>query len=150
MFADNQTEKVKIHNDIDSFIAKKPVVTIGTFDGVHLGHQRVISRLKEIAQQQGGESVIFTFNPHPRLVTSPDKTNLRLLTTLDEKKELFSQAGIDHLIIYPFTKSFAELKYPEFVETILVGKIKVFTNHGQLGIFDPLLGIQIDTYRKIS
>ncbi len=124
MFADNQTRKVKIHNDIDSFIAKKPVVTIGTFDGVHLGHQRVIGRLKEIAQQQGGESVIFTFNPHPRLVTSPDKTNLRLLTTLDEKKELFSQAGIDHLIIYPFTKSFAELKYSEFVETILVGKIK--------------------------
>jgi riboflavin kinase/FMN adenylyltransferase len=115
---------VKIYNDIDSFRGNKPVVTIGTFDGVHLGHQRVIERLKDIAGKQGGETVIFTFNPHPRTVTSPDKANLRLLTTLDEKKELFSKAGIDHLIIYPFTKSFAQLNYSEFVKTILIDKLK--------------------------
>ena len=124
MFAANQTKEVKIHNDIDRFSGNKPVVTIGTFDGVHLGHQRVIDRLKEIAVRQGGETVIFTFHPHPRLVTSPDKTNLRLLTTLDEKRELFRNAGIDHLIIYPFTRSFAELNYSEFVKTILIDKIK--------------------------
>jgi riboflavin kinase / FMN adenylyltransferase len=115
---------VKIYNDIDSFNGNKPVVTIGTFDGVHLGHQRVIERLKDIASKQGGETVIFTFNPHPRTVTSPDKADLRILTTLDEKKELFSKAGIDHLIIYPFTKSFAQLNYSEFVKTILIEKLK--------------------------
>ena len=115
---------MKIYNNINSFSGYKPVVTIGTFDGVHLGHQRVIERLKDIAKEQGGETVIFTFDPHPRSVTSPDKANLRLLTTLDEKKELFSKAGIDHLIIYPFTKSFAQLNYSEFVNTILIDKLK--------------------------
>jgi riboflavin kinase/FMN adenylyltransferase len=124
MFAVNQTNKVKIYNDISSFRGNKPVVTIGTFDGVHMGHQRVIERLKNIAQKQGGESVIFTFDPHPRLVTTPDEANLRLLTTLNEKKELFRTAGIDHLIIYPFTKAFSELRYSEFVKTILIDKIR--------------------------
>ncbi len=99
------------------------MVTIGTFDGVHLGHRKVIARLKEIAGEHGGESVIFTFYPHPRLVTAPDETNLRLLTTLNEKKELFAQSGIDHLIVFPFTKAFSELSYTEFVEEILVKKM---------------------------
>ncbi|RIH66425.1 bifunctional riboflavin kinase/FAD synthetase [Mariniphaga sediminis] len=114
---------MKIHHDINSFKAHKPVVTIGTFDGVHLGHRKVIARLKEIAGEHGGESVIFTFYPHPRLVTAPDETNLRLLTTLNEKKELFAQSGIDHLIVFPFTKAFSELSYTEFVEEILVKKM---------------------------
>lgn len=99
------------------------MVTIGTFDGVHLGHRKVIARLKEIAREHEGESVIFTFYPHPRLVTAPDETNLRLLTTLNEKKELFAQSGIDHLIVFPFTRAFSELSYTEFVEEILVKKM---------------------------
>lgn len=99
------------------------MVTIGTFDGVHRGHQKVISRLKEYAKKYNGESVIFTFYPHPRLVTAPNERNLRLLTTLEEKTELFEKNGIDHLIIYPFTKSFSELSYQEFVKDILVEKI---------------------------
>lgn len=99
------------------------MVTIGTFDGVHLGHQKVISRLKEIASEYGGESVIYTFYPHPRLVTKPEESNLRLLTTLEEKKKLFSLSGIDHLIVFPFTKSFSELSYSEFVQQILVEKM---------------------------
>jgi riboflavin kinase / FMN adenylyltransferase len=114
---------VKIHNDINSFKAQKPVVTIGTFDGVHLGHQKVIVRLKEFARSHDGESVIFTFYPHPRMVTAPNEKDLRLLTTLEEKKELFAQSGIDHLIVFPFTKEFSELTYSEFVEQILVKKI---------------------------
>jgi riboflavin kinase / FMN adenylyltransferase len=114
---------VKIHTNIDQFKAEKPVVTIGTFDGLHLGHQKVISRLKKIAAEHGGESVIFTFYPHPRLVTSPGESTLRLLTTLEEKKELFARSGIDHLIVYPFTREFAELSYAEFVEEILVKRI---------------------------
>ncbi len=123
MFADNQ-KKVEIHYNIESFSGKKPVVTIGTFDGIHLGHQKVIKRLKEIAEKVGGKSVIFTFSPHPRMVTAPDKLKLKFLTTLDEKIELFRKAEVDHLIIYPFTKKFAEMNYSEFVKTILVDKIK--------------------------
>lgn len=115
---------MKIHHDLENFNAHKPVLTIGTFDGVHLGHQRVISHLKKFAESHKGESVVFTFHPHPRLVTSPNESSLRLLTTLNEKKQLFAQSGIDHLIVYPFTKEFAALTYNEFVKNILVDKIK--------------------------
>ncbi|MDD4107660.1 MAG: adenylyltransferase/cytidyltransferase family protein, partial [Prolixibacteraceae bacterium] len=111
---------MKIYHDINLFRGKKPIVTIGTFDGVHLGHQQVIKRLRDIARREGGESVIFTFDPHPRLVTYPDDTTLRLLTTLDEKKQLFAKSGIDHLIVYPFTKAFSELSYSRFVREILI------------------------------
>lgn len=114
---------MKIHTNTDQFKAVNPVVTIGTFDGVHLGHQKVISRLKDFADTHDGESVIFTFHPHPRLVTRPEETNLRLLTTLEEKKALFAASGIDHLIVFPFTKSFSELSYGEFVKQVLVDKI---------------------------
>jgi riboflavin kinase / FMN adenylyltransferase len=115
---------VKTHSNFNDFNAIKPVVTIGTFDGVHLGHRIVISRLKEYAKHYGGETVIFTFYPHPRLVTSPNETSLRLLTTLEEKKQYFAELGIDHLVIIPFTKEFSELTYSEFVEKILVDKIR--------------------------
>lgn len=115
---------MKLHTNLKSFKATNPVVTIGTFDGVHLGHQKVILRLKEIAKKHNGESVIFTFYPHPRLVTSTSETNLRLLTTLEEKKMLFEKFGIDHLVVYPFNKAFSELTYNEFVEQILVEKMK--------------------------
>ena len=114
---------MKLHTNLNSFKATNPVVTIGTFDGVHLGHQKVITRLKEIAKKHNGESVIFTFYPHPRLVTSTSETNLRLLTTLEEKKMLFEKFGIDHLVVYPFNKAFSELTYSEFVEQILVEKM---------------------------
>lgn len=115
---------MKVYHNINNFEAKNPVVTIGTFDGVHLGHQKVIARLKEFARKHDGESVIFTFHPHPRLVTAPNEGNLRLLTTIEEKKQLFEKSGIDHLIVYPFTKSFSELSYSSFVKNILVDKLK--------------------------
>lgn len=114
---------MKIHRDLNSFSAKNPVLTIGTFDGVHLGHRKIISRLQNLAETVNGESVIFTFDPHPRKVVSPNETNLRLLTTLNEKIALFGQSGIDHLIIYPFTPEFSALTYEEFVEQILIEKI---------------------------
>jgi len=119
----SKIKRVKVYRDINNFKAKNPVVTIGTFDGVHLGHQKVIERLKAYAQKYNGESVIFTFYPHPRLVTAPNEGNLRLLTTLEEKTALFEKTGIDHLVIFPFTKSFSELSYKEFVKNILVEKI---------------------------
>lgn len=117
---------MKVYRDLKDFSARNPVVTLGTFDGVHKGHQAVILRLQEFAQQYNGETVIFTFYPHPRLVTSPAETNLRLLTTLEEKIKLFESLGIDHLIIYPFTREFSQLSYTEFVKTILVDQIKTY------------------------
>jgi len=114
---------VKIHRDLNNFYAQNPVLTVGTFDGVHLGHRKIIARLHDLAKAINGESVIFTFDLHPRKIVAPAETNLRLLTTLDEKIELFEQSGIDHLIIYPFTPEFAQLTYEEFVEQILVGQI---------------------------
>ena len=114
---------MKIHRDLNNFYAQNPVLTVGTFDGVHLGHRKIIARLHDLAKDINGESVIFTFDPHPRKIVAPAETNLRLLTTLDEKIELFEQSGIDHLIIYPFTPEFAQLTYEEFVEQILVGQI---------------------------
>jgi riboflavin kinase/FMN adenylyltransferase len=114
---------VKIHRDLKDFHAQNPVLTIGTFDGVHLGHRKIIARLHDLAKTINGESVIFTFDPHPRKVVAPDETNLRLLTTLEEKIVLFEQSGIDHLIIYPFTTEFSQMTYEEFVEKVLVGQI---------------------------
>ena len=114
---------MKIHRDLNSFHAINPVLTIGTFDGVHLGHRKIIAALHDRAKSINGESVIFTFDPHPRKVVAPDEASLRLLTTLDEKIALFEQSGIDHLIIYPFTLEFSRLTYEEFVEIVLVGQI---------------------------
>lgn len=122
---------MKIHNGVDDFSARNPVVTIGTFDGVHLGHRKVIRRLNEVAASQNGESVIFTFFPHPRLVVSPGETNLRLLTTLEEKTELLSDLRVGHLIVFPFTKEFSRLSYSSFVEKILYEKIR--TRHLVVG-----------------
>lgn len=116
---------MKVYRDVNEFNVAKPVLTVGSFDGVHLGHRKVINRLNEIARQNGGESVIFTFSPHPRLVLTKDQGSLRLLTTLNEKIELLDQAGVDHLIIYPFTRTFSELSYTDFVRILLVKQLKI-------------------------
>jgi len=101
------------------------VVTIGTFDGVHLGHREVISELKRLSSHSMGESVVFTFDPHPRIVITPQEDTIRLLSTKDEKIRLMDEIGIDHLVIYPFTKEFSRLTYDEFVEKILVGSMNI-------------------------
>lgn len=118
---------MKIYRDIDEFQVENPILTIGSFDGVHQGHLKIINRLKEIARENNGESVIFTFYPHPRLVLFPEEGNLRLLTTLNEKIRLFERAGIDHLIIYPFTREFSQLTYSDFVKNVLVDSLKIKT-----------------------
>jgi riboflavin kinase/FMN adenylyltransferase len=117
---------VKVYTQPDDFKAIRPVVTIGTFDGVHLGHRKIISRLKEIAAEAGGETVIFTFHPHPRQILTPEEHNLRLINTLDEKIKLLSDSGIDHLIVYPFTLEFAAMPYTDFVGEILVKQIGTY------------------------
>jgi len=118
---------LKIHNDIDFFNAVNPVITIGTFDGVHLGHRKVIDQLNEIANSVGGESVVFTFYPHPRLVVSANESNLRLLTTFSEKANQLELAGVDHLVVYPFTIDFAEISYDIFIREILIKKLHLHT-----------------------
>ncbi|WP_395803850.1 bifunctional riboflavin kinase/FAD synthetase [Daejeonella sp.] len=115
---------MKIYTHIDEFKQiKNAVLTIGTFDGVHIGHQKIISRLKEVAQQKGGETVILTFFPHPRMILHPDDLNIKLISTMDEKAELMKSLGIDHLIITPFTRDFSNLNPQEYIKDILVEKI---------------------------
>jgi riboflavin kinase/FMN adenylyltransferase len=115
---------MNIYHSLDSFKKLEyGVVTSGTFDGVHLGHKKILSRLREISEESGGESVVLTFWPHPRTVVSEDSQGLQLLSTIDEKIELFSQLGIQHLAIVPFTRAFSELSSAEFIQHILVDKI---------------------------
>ena len=115
---------MKIHTNLDSFKGVNvPVLTSGTFDGVHTGHRKLLQRLKQIASENEGESVVLTFSPHPRTILFPDDHALKLLSTLDEKIELLAQQGIDHLIIYPFTKAFSRISSLTFIRDILVNQI---------------------------
>lgn len=116
---------MKVYTNIDDFKdVKNPIVTTGTFDGVHLGHQKIISRLKDVAKEEDGSTVLLTFSPHPRMVLFPDDNELKLLNTLSEKIELLEKYGVDHLIVYPFTKEFSRLTSIEFVRNILVNSIQ--------------------------
>ncbi len=99
------------------------VVTIGTFDGVHLGHQKIIQRLNAEADKIGGESVLFTFFPHPRMVIFPDTHGLKLIQTQAEKIENLRALGLKHLIIFPFTMDFADVTADHFVSDYLIEKL---------------------------
>ena len=115
---------MKIYNSISNFQnVCRPILTTGTFDGVHLGHQIIIDRLKEIAKNQNGETVLLTFFPHPRMVLFPKDHNLKLINTMEEKKILLEEAGIDHLIIHPFTNEFSRTSSMKFVRDIIVNEI---------------------------
>jgi len=117
---------VKVYTDIDQFgPVEKPFVTTGTFDGVHFGHRVILKKLINQAKAEGGESVLLTFYPHPRMILFPDDNNLKLLTTQPEKIKLLEKLGIQHLIIIPFTVEFSRMKAFEFVRDILVNKIGV-------------------------
>lgn len=115
---------MKIYHSIDDFNKLEyAVVTSGTFDGVHVGHQRILSRLKEIATKNSGETVVITFWPHPRLVLKPNESPVKLLNTFEEKAELLKEQGIHHLIRIPFTKEFSQIPSSEFISQILVNTI---------------------------
>jgi len=101
------------------------VVTVGTFDGVHLGHQAIIRRMIAEAKRIDGESVIVTFDPHPRMVVHSDSRDLKLINSPKRKIDLIRKTGIDHLIVIPFTPEFARLSSIEFIRSILVEKIGV-------------------------
>ena len=106
---------------------KNAVVTQGTFDGVHKAHKIILDKVKQISIEKGGESVVMTFEPHPRMVLKPDNHDLKLLTTLDEKIELLRMEGIQNLIVIPFTIELSQLHSQEFIKQILVDKISTKT-----------------------
>jgi riboflavin kinase / FMN adenylyltransferase len=115
---------MKIYHGLEDFNRlTTAVVTIGTFDGVHVGHHKILTRLKEIASACNGETVVITFWPHPRLVLHPEDTGLKLLNTFEEKAELLKEHSIQHLIRIPFTKEFSQLSGEEFISRILVDTI---------------------------
>jgi len=115
---------LKEHKGAHTFKSDHPtVVTIGTFDGVHAGHQKIIERLVNEAKISNLESVILTFFPHPRMVLQKD-SDIKLINTIEERKQLLEKSGIDHLIIHPFTYQFSRLTALEFVRDILVNKLK--------------------------
>ncbi len=116
---------MKIHYDIESIPALNiTAVTTGTFDGVHLGHKIIIERLIAAARTIGGESVLLTFYPHPRMVLFPDDDQIKMLNTPIEKENLLQASGIDHLVVIPFTKEFSRLSSLEFVRNILSNTLK--------------------------
>lgn len=111
---------MKVYDAIDTFRPQKPtVVTIGTFDGVHLGHRKIIERVVSTAKISNYESVLLSFFPHPRMVVQ-HQADIRLLNTIDERRQILSTTGLNHLIIHPFTKSFSRQTALQFVENVLV------------------------------
>ena len=100
------------------------VVTIGTFDGVHLGHRKILKRLRFLADQSHGETVLVTFWPHPRMVLRPESHDIKLLSTFEEKNRLLAAYGVDHLVSIPFTKAFSQTTSEEFIHHILIEKIQ--------------------------
>lgn len=115
---------MKIYHGVEDFNRLDcAVVTSGTFDGVHIGHSKILSRLREIAAKQKGETVVLTFWPHPRLVLHPEDTSLKLLNTFEEKAELLKGQGIQHLVRIPFTREFSQLTSEQFITRILVETI---------------------------
>src|SRR3954466_3315371 len=114
---------MQVHYDIDALPEfRKSVITIGTFDGVHLGHRQLLSKLKQEAEEIGGETVIITFHPHPRKVVSSSILGIRLINTLEEKIELLEKTGIDNLVIIPFTEVFANQPAEDYVKNFLIDK----------------------------
>jgi len=115
---------MKIYHHIDDFERlENAVVTIGTFDGVHQGHRKIIAGIKELAESTGGETVLLTFFPHPRMILHPEDENIKLINTINEKAELLEQIGIDHLIITPFSRDFSNQTAEEYIRDVLVNKI---------------------------
>jgi riboflavin kinase / FMN adenylyltransferase len=139
---------MKVHTNINELpVFTNAVITTGTFDGVHRGHQQIIAQLQAEAAAAGGETVIITFHPHPRMVVMPARQPLSLLNTLAEKTELLRHYGIDHLVVIPFTGEFAEMAAAAYISDFLVDKFHPHTivtgydhkfGHNRLGNYQML------------
>jgi len=117
---------MKIYQNINDIKIKSPsTVTVGSFDGVHIGHQKIFNHLKNSSKIKDSLTTIVTFNPHPRKILGNMKTNLKILNNLEEKISLFRNCDIDQLIIINFTKEFSRLSYQDFAKNILVDKLNV-------------------------
>lgn len=115
---------MKIYNHLSEFSKlNNAIVTIGTFDGVHFGHQKIIKQLVEKAKANGGESVILTFFPHPRMIIDPENQDLKMINTINEKAEILKSLGVDHLIITPFTRDFSNQLPEDYIKNTLVNTI---------------------------
>ncbi len=115
---------MQLIEDLEDFIAPtRSVVTSGTFDGVHLGHQKILQKVIQIAEDTRQKSVVLTFWPHPRFVLNGGKSDLKLLTTFEEKAALLESLGIDGLVKIPFTREFSELSSDQFIRGILMEKL---------------------------
>lgn len=116
---------MKVFNSISCYVSQKQsIVTIGTFDGVHIGHQEIIEKIIDDAKKSDCESLILTFFPHPRMVLAHE-SGVKLLNTINEKIELLQKIGLSDLIIHPFDETFSQLSAEEFVADILVEKLKI-------------------------
>ncbi len=117
---------MKVFNSIAEATGKiqNAVVTTGSFDGVHIGHKIIIDRLNQIARDIGGESVLITFYPHPRKVLYPEQKDLKLINSQPEKEELLRKAGLDNLVVIPFSLEFSKTSSHDFVKQILIGQLQ--------------------------
>ena len=115
---------MKTFHNIDSYTKSKSVITIGTFDGVHIGHKKILEKIIQKAKESDCKSVVLTFFPHPRMVLQ-EKNEIKLLNTIDEKIKLLDELGIDNLIIHPFDYEFSRLTAEEFVTSILIDKLNI-------------------------
>jgi riboflavin kinase/FMN adenylyltransferase len=116
---------MKVHRDLEQLPPfRNAVVTIGSFDGVHLGHQKIIRKVKDLAVATGGESIAITFHPHPRMIVYPKDQSLRLITTTEEKIERLARTGLDHLVIVPFSFEFSQLSADEYIQHFLVDRFR--------------------------
>jgi riboflavin kinase/FMN adenylyltransferase len=111
------------HLDIERFSARNPVVTVGIFDGVHMGHRFILQRLREAAARLQGESTLVTLWPHPRTILNQVDGDFKLLNTMEEKTGILEEEGLQHMVIIPFTRSFSRLSSCDFIREYLVGKI---------------------------
>lgn len=116
---------MKVHTDLENLPKfKNAVVTIGSYDGVHAGHQAIIRQINKLAHNMDGESILITFHPHPRMIIRPDDTSLKLITNIDEKTKLLDRFGLDHLVIVPFTIDFSKQTPEEYIRDFLVEKFQ--------------------------
>lgn len=119
---------MQVHYDIEQLpVFRNAIITIGTFDGVHMGHRQIIDKLKTEAKSQNGETVIITFHPHPRKVVSSAILGIRLINTLTERIDLLAQLRIDHLVVVPFTDAFANQAAEDYIKDFLVDKFHPHT-----------------------
>lgn len=113
---------MQLHPLSDTLPKNPSVVTVGTFDGVHLGHHKIIKRLMKIAKEEGKTSCVLTFFPHPRIVLTPDST-IHLLQTIEERKSQLKSLGVEHVVILNFSKEFSELSAEDYIKNILVDSL---------------------------